>query len=165
MRGNGQTQQRSEVATTISGLLNNWGGGGLTCIRLRRWKPIQVPGALVDVQCIFPPVSLCVMFVTTWKLEAAALIETHPSPPTHSFSLFQNSLCICREKKGKMKRKEEKDGGSAWWRGKWWKKKGGGGGGGKIKKEMRTWTKEIKVEWKKEETEQTGIKKDIYHLS
>lgn len=115
MRGNGQTQKRSEVAT-ISVLLNNRGGGG-------GFLPVSDLGygslsksqerLLMFSQCIFPPVSLCVMFVTTWKLEAAALIETHPSPPTHSFSLFQNSLCKYREKKGRMKGREEKDGESA----------------------------------------------------
>lgn len=59
------------------------GGGSLGC-------------RLGFAQRTFPSLVLAVIFLATWRLEAAALIETHPSPPTSSsgffLPVFQNSL-------------------------------------------------------------------------
>lgn len=96
--------------------------GLLTCV--------GVPRVQVEVrQRMFPSLCLSVVFLATWKLEAAALIGTHPSPSTTSsvslsLSLFQNSLFHHRvEKKGV----------------------GGGEGGGQVGGEERRWGKEGRV--------------------
>lgn len=64
----------------------------LTFVRLRIRVPVWSHQCWSMIgPCSFPSVSVSVMFVATWKLEAAALIETLPPSlpqPTHSLSLF-----------------------------------------------------------------------------
>ena len=85
--------------------------GVLTCIEVRLWVPTGVPWVQVEVrQRTFPSLRLSVVFLATWRLEAAALIETHPSPSTSSsgsLSLFQNSLFHHRERKGRTEGERE----------------------------------------------------------
>lgn len=69
-------------------------------------------------QRTFPSLGLSVIFLATWRLEEAALIETHPSPSTSSsdsLSLFQKSLSKYREKeregwRSERRREEKEDG-------------------------------------------------------
>lgn len=106
--------QRSEVKPFLSLLhLPPPPKGVLTCFEVRLCVPTGVPWVQVEVrQRTFPSLRLSVAFLATWRLEAAALIETHPSPSTSSsgslsLSLFQNSLFHQRERKGRTEGERE----------------------------------------------------------
>lgn len=75
------------------------GEGVLTCIRLRIWKPIQVPGALVDVQSVY--LSSCQSLCDVCDYVEAGGCSSYRDPPLPSnpliLSLPKLSLQIQRE--------------------------------------------------------------------
>lgn len=109
--------------------------GLLTCIGVRLWVPVGVPWVQLKVWAVYVSFPwLSVIFLATWRVEEAALIETHPSPSTSSSDSFFSLSFKTPSPNTERKRGRAKD----WREGRRWKK---------MEEEQRPRKEEAKNSW------------------